>query len=71
MEDLCDLYTSWASMALGGLTYEDLLLGLASPDGPFTPSNQRTWLDVETGFANWLAVEAGGTRDWGELRDGL
>jgi hypothetical protein len=71
IEDLCDLYTSWSAMVLGGLTYEDLLLGLASPDGPSAPADQRTWLDVETEFANWLAVEGGGTRDWGELRDGL
>ena len=71
MEDLCDLYTSWQAMMLGGLTYLDLLLGLASPDGPSTPVGARRWIDVETEFANWLAVEAGGTRDWGELRDGL
>jgi hypothetical protein len=70
-EDLCDIYASWAAMTIGGLTYYDLLLGLASGQGPFTPTEGRTWLDVETGFANWLAVEAGGTRDWGELRDGL
>lgn len=71
MEDLCDIYASWSSMVIGGLTYTDLLLGLASNDGPFTTADLRTWLDVETGFANWLAVEAGGARDWGELRDGL
>lgn len=71
MEDLCDIYASWAAMVIGGLTYYDLLLGLASYDGPFTTADLRTWLDVETEFANWLAVEAGGVRDWGELRDGL
>ena len=71
MEDLCDIYTSWAAMTIGALTYYDLLLGLASYDGPFTTADLRTWLDVETEFANWLAVEGGGTRDWGELRDGL
>lgn len=71
MEDLCDIYTSWSAMMIGALSYYDLLLGLASTDGPFTTADLRTWLDVETEFANWLAVEAGGTRDWGELRDGL
>lgn len=71
MEDLCDIYASWSAMVIGGLTYLDLLLGLASGGGPFTPDDQRIWLDVETGFATWLAVEGGGTRDWGELRDGL
>ena len=71
MLDLCDIYASWSAMIIGGLTYNDLLLGLASNDGPFSTADLRTWLDVETEFANWLAVEAGGTRDWGELRDGL
>lgn len=71
MQDLCDIYTSWSAMVIGGLTYYDLLLGLASYDGPFNTIDMRTWLDVETEFANWLAVEAGGARDWGELRDGL
>lgn len=71
MEDLCDIYTSWSSMVIGGLTYYDLLLGLASYEGPFTTADLRIWSEVEAGFANWLAVEAGGTRDWGELRDGL
>lgn len=71
--DLCDIYTSWQSMTLSGLTYEDLLLGMASHDSPTNPlpAAARTWGDVETEFVDWAAVEAGGTRDWGELRDGL
>jgi hypothetical protein len=72
--DLCDIYTSWAALALANLTWTDLLLGAASPDGPGQPDppeGARTWGDVEAEFANWLAVEGGGTRDWGELRDGL
>lgn len=74
IEDLCDIYTSWAALSIAQLTWTDLLLGEASPDGPGQPdppAGARTWGMVETEFANWLAVEAGGTRDWGELRDGL
>jgi hypothetical protein len=72
--DLCDIYTSWGALAIAGLDWTDLLLGLASPNGPGQPeppAAARTWADVEAEFASWLAVEAGGTRDWGELRDGL
>jgi hypothetical protein len=73
IEDLCDIYTSWQAMILAGLTYYDLLLGLASDDGPFSPpfDDLRIWDEVLTEFANWTAVEAGGTRDWDELRNGL
>ncbi len=74
IQDLCDIYTSWAALAAAGFTWTDLMLGEASPNGPGQPplpEDARTWLDVETEFANWLAVEGGGTRDWGELRDGL
>lgn len=72
--DLCDIYTSWGALLIAGLTWTDLLLGLASPNGPGQPEppvGARTWGEVETEFAGWAAVEAGGTRDWGELRDGL
>jgi hypothetical protein len=72
--DLCDIYTSWAALGIVGLTYTDLLLGEASPDGPGQPeppAAARTWDDVETEFVDWDDVEAGGTRDWDELRDGL
>lgn len=73
IEDLCDIFTSWGALAMAGLTWEDLLLGEASTDGPGqeVPADARTWGEVETEFTDWLAVEAGGTRDWGELRDGL
>lgn len=73
IRDLCDIYTSWAALGIAGLDWTDLLLGNASPDGPGQVPNPaaRTWGEVETEFANWLAVEGGGTRDWGELRDGL
>lgn len=73
MQDLCGFYTSWNAMSIAGLSYEDLLVGLASPDGPGQDPDPdaRTWDDVETEFADWDAVEGGGTRDFDELRDGL
>lgn len=73
IEDLCDIYTSWQSMVLAGLTYYDLLLGLASDEGPFSGdfAALRTWDEVLVEFADWTAVEGGGTRDWDELRFGL
>lgn len=74
IRDLCDIYTSWAAMNIAGLTWTDLLLGEASPNGPGQPEppeDQRTWDEVEAEFANWTAVTGGGTRDWDELRDGL
>lgn len=72
--DLCDIYTSWAAFTIAGLTWTDLLLGLASPDGPGQPAppeDARTWDDVEAEFADWTAVLAAGTRDWDEVQDGL
>lgn len=70
--DLCDIYTSWQAFVLAGFDWLDLLLGEASNNSPGDdPEALRTWGEVETEFADWLAVEAGGTRDWGELRDGL
>lgn len=70
--DMCDIYTSWQSMFLASLLYVDLLLGAASHNSPGDdPESLRIWSQVEAEFADWLAVEAGGTRDWGELRDGL
>lgn len=72
--DLCDIYSSWGALMIAGLTWTDLLLGEASPNGPGQPdppAAARTWDDVEAEFVDWDAVEAGGTRDWDELRDGL
>lgn len=74
IDDLCDIYTSWAAMNIAGLTWTDLLLGEASPSGPGQPeppAAARTWDEVNTEFADWTAVDAGGTRDWDELEDGL
>lgn len=74
IDDLCDIYTSWNALAIAGLTWTDLLLGEASPNGPGQPeppAGARTWDDVEAEFTDWDDVEAGGTRTWDELRDGL
>lgn len=72
MIDLCDIYTSWSSLIeFGGWTYMMLVLGFISYESPlYDIDAMRRWITVETEFANWLAVEAGGTRDWGEVRDG-
>lgn len=71
-EDLCDIYTSWAAMTLSGITWEGLLLGLASGDGPGQdPAALRTWDEVAAEFSDWTDVLDGGARDWNELRDGL
>lgn len=68
VKDLCDIYTSWDAMETAGLTFLDLLEGNASPSGP-VDANRRRWIDVETGFANWLAVETA-PNTWKSLRDG-
>lgn len=65
VDDLCDLYPTWDDVTAAGLSYADLFTGGASG----TPAlAARTWLDVETEFANWAAVEANGT--WEQLREG-
>lgn len=74
IDDLCDIYSSWAALTIAGFTWTDLLLGEASPNGPGQPdppAGARTWDDVEAEFTDWDDVEAGGTRTWDELRDGL
>lgn len=70
--DLCDIYTTWAALALSGLDWGDLLLGLGAygPVNP-PPAAARTWDSVAAEFTDWDDVEAGGTRTWDELRDGL
>lgn len=69
VEDLCDIYTTWDAMRAAGLTYADLLRGKASNDTPIPDTVERTWSDVNTGYANWTAVNSGNT-DWDDLRDG-
>lgn len=68
IDDLCDLYPTWAAVEAAGLTGLDLLLGAASNNGPSDP-NRRRWIDVETGFATWLAVETA-PNTWESVRDG-
>lgn len=72
--DLCDIYLSWGAMTLAGLTYEDLLLGLASPSGPGQPPlgtlrrwnvgansvlSLGTWTNVNNGVRTWAGLLAG------------
>lgn len=72
IDDLCDIYTSWAAMTIAGLTWEDLMLGLASPSGPGQPpiSGMRTFDEVAAEFVDFNAVNTGG-RTFDGLRDGL
>lgn len=73
LQDLCDLYTTWGALEISDLDWIDLPTGGASNSSPGNelPAAARTWDDVEAEFVDWDAVEAGGTRDWDELRDGL
>ena len=71
VQDMCDIYTSWQSMVIGGLTWRDLLLGAAGNHGPGSDFDAlRIWSEVNTEFANWTAV-AGGGRTWTQLLNGL
>jgi hypothetical protein len=61
IDDLCDLYASWAALALSGLTWRQLIYGLASPDGPGqVTTGWRTFDDVAAEFADFNAVNTGG-----------
>lgn len=71
IQDLCDIYTSWQSMVIAGLTWRDLLLGAAGNNGPGSDfAALRTWSEVNTEFVDWTAV-AGGGRTWTQLLNGL
>ena len=60
IDDLCDLYASWAALALSGLTWRQLIYGLASPDGPGQSiTGWRTFDDVAAEFADFDAVNDG------------
>lgn len=71
--DLCDIYTSWGALEISDLDWIDLPTGGASNSSPgnIPDPAARTWDEVKAEFLDWDAVEAGGTRDWNELRDGL
>lgn len=61
VKDLCDKYSSWQAIKSAGLTYTDLLYGLASPNGPGQPAlgPLRTYDEVKAEFANFTAVNNG------------
>lgn len=60
IDDLCDLYASWAALALTGLTWRQLIYGLASPAGPGQSTDGwRTFDDVAAEFADFNAVNDG------------
>lgn len=72
IDDLCDIYASWNAISLAGLTYTDLLLGLASTSGPGAPpvSGMRTFDVVKAEFADFNDVD-NGVRTFTGLLNGL
>jgi len=69
IDDLCDLYTSWAAMKIAGLTWRQLIYGLASSSGPgVDTSTWRTWDDVNAEFANFNAINNGVRTNTGLLQ---
>jgi hypothetical protein len=71
VDDLCDTYTSWNALKMAGLTWTDLLYGLASPNGPgqVPLGPLRTFDEVNAEFANFTAVN-NGVRTFTGLRNG-
>lgn len=61
VDDLCDIYSTWAALALSGLTWRDLIYGLASYSGPGqSTAGWRTFDQVNAEFASFNAVNTGG-----------
>jgi hypothetical protein len=71
IDDLCDTWGSWAALKTAGLTWTDLLYGLASPNGPGQAAiaGLRTFDEVKAEFANFNAVN-NGVRTFTGLRNG-
>lgn len=73
VEDMCDLYDTWQEIQDAGLTWDNLLQGLASDDGGDPTDGYRTWTigtnTVLADFADWNAVDDG-IRDWIDLQVG-
>lgn len=70
IDDLCDRYASWAAIEIAGLTWEDLLLGMASYSAPgWDTTGWRTFDQVKAEFPTFNAVNTGG-RDFVDLLAG-
>jgi hypothetical protein len=65
--DLCDVYASWTALVAAGLSYADLLRGLA---GTGTSVALADWDDVNADFATWNALNAG-EADWNDTLTGF
>lgn len=65
--DLCDIYATWDALVAAGLTYADLLRGLA---GTGTSVALAVWNDVNADFADWDALNAG-EADWNDALAGF
>lgn len=71
IDDLCDLYSSWAAMKIAGLTWRQLIYGAASLSSPgIDTSTWRTFDDVNADFASFNAVN-NGVRTFTGLLQGL
>ena len=71
VDDLCDIYASWSSLGMSGLTWRDLIYGLASTRGPGQDTTGwRTFDQVAAEFADFNAVNTGG-RTYTGLLTGL
>lgn len=66
VDDLCDVYDTWDEVVAAGLTYADLLRGLA---GTGVSVALATWTDVNADFASWTALNAGES-DWTDVLAG-
>ena len=69
VEDQCDIYATWDEVAAAGLTYADLLRGLASNDTPIPATDARNWDDVNAEFTDWNDLKAS-EPDWNETLAG-
>lgn len=74
VSDLCDIYATWDDMAAAGLTWDDLIRGLAGSETAPDFAAYRRWTaganSVLNSFADWNAVD-NGTRTWTDLEVGL
>lgn len=71
VDDLCDIYSSWAALLISGLTWKDLILGNASFNGPGQDTTSwRTFDDVAAEFADFNAIN-NGVRTFDGLLRGL
>lgn len=67
MADLCDIYSTFDEMAAAGLTWDNLIQGLAGDEDPTT--GYRTWDSGQAEFADWNDANDG-IRTWIDMEVG-